>query len=347
MSTPTALHGMNCPRCGGVLQIPEGQLIICCPYCDLRSYIKGERGLLRYQTARRVEEQQAISAMHKFLVSNLAIARDASTKAQVSEAFLAYMPFWTVWGRAVAWIFGEKQVGSGNNKRYEPREVRLMEDVSWNGAACDAGELGVIQVPLHLHDFDPYNPEALHAQGLVFEPVGSFAEASREAEADFEKRIRGKAKLDRISQAFIRFLRKRHALVYYPLWVLRYLYRGRAFQVVVDGVSGQVLYGKAPGNTFYRAAALVLGMAAGAFIAIDVSTILLYLVSDDSDGILALLAISFLGGLGLMFWAYRAFRYGEEYEYRPGSGNMVEDLLKPKKLEARVEDLEKWINQLN
>lgn len=347
MNSPAALHGMNCPRCGGVMPIPEGQLIICCPYCDLRSYIKGERGLLRFQCARRVERQQAVSSMQKFLGSSLAIARDASAKAQVSEVFLAYMPFWAVWGRAMAWIFGQERVGSGDNKRYEPREVRVIEDVSWNGAACDTGELGVSQVPLHLHDLDPFDPEALHALGLVFEPVGSFAQASREAEADFDRHVRKKAKLDNVSQAFIRFFRKRHGLVYYPLWVLRYLYRGRAFQVVVDGVSGKVLYGKAPGNTFYRAAALVLGMALGAFVAIDGTTLALYLSSDDSDGILALLALTFIGGLGLMWWAYRSFRYGEEYEYRPSEGGLLENLLKPTRLDTKVEGLGKWIDRLS
>src|SRR5690606_41752721 len=55
-------------------------------------------------------------------------------------------------------------------------------------------------------------------------------------------------------------------------WVLRYLYRGRAFQVVVDGYSGKVLYGKAPGNTIYRAAVLVASMAVGALLARSKST---------------------------------------------------------------------------
>ena len=53
------------------------------------------------------------------------------------------------------------------------------------------------------------------------------------------------------------------ALVYYPLWVARYHYRHRSYQVVVDGYNGRVLYGKAPGNTLYRALMLVAGTAPG------------------------------------------------------------------------------------
>jgi hypothetical protein len=341
MNAPPALHGLNCPRCGGVIPLQEGQIIVCCPYCDLRSYIRGERGLLRYQVATRVGREQAAGAMQRFLKEHWAIARDAAGRARLSESFLAFLPFWAVWGRALAWIFGEKQVGSGDNRRYEPREVQLVEEVAWNGAACDVGELGVNEVPLNIQGLEPYDPETMHAAGLVFEPVGSFAEARRTAEAEFEQRVRKKSNLDRISQVFLRFFGSRAGMVYYPLWVLRYIYRGRTFQVVVDGVSGKVLYGKAPGNTFYRAAVLVLGMAIGAFLAFDVTLFALYLFSDDSDlGGLAIAA--FIGGLALMYWAYRRFRYGEEFEYRPGKKGLPADMLDAKNIRAGLKEMQKW-----
>ena len=62
MSDKEALHGLACPRCGGVLSIPEGQVIVRCPYCDLRSYVRGERGLRRYQVPQRVQKEIAIQA---------------------------------------------------------------------------------------------------------------------------------------------------------------------------------------------------------------------------------------------------------------------------------------------
>ena len=105
------------------------------------------------------------------------------------------------------------------------------------------------------------------------------ARARDAAEREFQEQLNRRASLDRLSQMFVRAFRRRLGLVYYPLWVLRYLYRGRSFQVVLDGYSGKVLYGKAPGNTIYRAAILVLSMAAGAFVAIDVSALAVYLLA--------------------------------------------------------------------
>lgn len=345
MPKDEAIHGLNCPNCGGMVPIPEGHLIVRCPYCDLRSFVRGERGLRRYQTPLRVSRQQASQSLQKFLSSSMAIAGNAARQAQLVEAFVAHLPFWSVWARVAGWAFGEEKVGSGDNVRYKPREIRIVQEMSWNGAACDVGEFGVTQVDLAEAELQPFQPAELHNTGMVFEPVGSLSDAIQMADVQFEQNLQEKARLDRRSQLFWRTLRRRLGMVYHPLWVLRYLYRGRAFQVVLDGYSGKVLYGRAPGNTLYRAAVLVAGMAIGAFLAIDIPAAILYFTEGD-DGGLGFAAVVFLFGLGLMFAAYRSFRHGEEYEYRSGPSKLF-DLKAPVQMIAQARDVEKWISQFN
>jgi hypothetical protein len=262
-----------------------------------------------------------LDALARFLSGSLAIGRDVRSKSKVSETFIAYLPFWMAWGRVLSWVFGEKEVGDSDHRRYEPREVKVMEDMTWDGAAVDVGEFGVTQVPLSDQQLEPFNADALHRLGLVFEPVGSNSDARSAADKDFNDRIRSRSSLDRLSQVFTRIVRPRLGLVSFPLWVLRYIYRERTFQVVVDGYSGKVLYGKAPGNTLYRAAMLVGGMFAGAVIAIDVPVLILSASSSHSDNPFLFALGAFVVGLGLMYVGFRAFRYGEEYEYRSGPKN--------------------------
>ena len=326
MSASELSKGLNCPRCGGVVAIPDGQVIVRCPSCDFRSIVRGDLGVRRYQTPIRIGRDQALKALGKFF-NNFAIALDARSKSQVSEMFVAYLPFWALWGRALGWAFGEKQVGNSKNRRYEPREVKIVQEMVWTGAACDVGEFGVSQVELTNQPLEPFNSDALHASGMVFEPVGSLTDARQAAEKNFEKKVSAAAKLDRLSQLFVRFVNQRFGLVYYPLWVIRYLYRGRAFQVVVDGFSGKVLYGKAPGNVLYRAAVLVGGMALGAFLAVDVPTILFQALgsssnSKNAEGILGLAFGALVVGIGLIVFAYNTFRYGEHYQYGGAKLNM-------------------------
>ncbi len=358
MSEKDSLHGLTCPKCGGVVPIPEGQAIVRCPYCEMRSLVRGERGLRRYQVPQLAGRQEAVKALQGFLKSNWAIARDARARAQLSEAFLVFLPFWAVWGRVAAWAFGQKKVGSGDNSHYEPREVRLVQEMSWNGAACDVGEFGVGRAPIGDQELEAFDPQALHSAGMVFEPLGSFSDARSAAENQFQEQVRRAAKLDRISQLFVRFFRRRYGLVYFPLWVLRYLYRGRSFQVVVDGHSGRVLYGKAPGNTLYRAAVLVAGMALGAFVAVDASAFFIAASNSSSEGNLYGLAlIAFLAGIVIMVVAYRRFRYGEQYEFRDkaasetamGSGfDVLHTGLSSIELgPINLGEMEKWIDRLS
>jgi hypothetical protein len=276
----------------------------------------------------------------------MAIAPSAKSQARLTEALLVYLPFWTIWARLAAWVFGEKKIKSGDNVRYEPREVRVLQDLTWNGAACDVGEFGVTQVPPVDNDLHPFNSVDLHNRGMVFEPVGSFSDARQSAQNHFEAHIERTARLDRLGQIFLRLVRRRNALVYHPLWVLRYLFRGRSFQVVIDGYSGKVLYGKAPGNLIYRAAVLVLGMAFGAFVAIDIPVLLLY-ASSGEDNLFGLALIAFLFGLGIIFFAYRTFRHGEHYEFRAGAPSGMAQIGNPLEMITSVTDVEKWIDRLS
>jgi len=341
MSDSTAaLHGLGCPRCGGMVPIPEGQEIVVCPFCDLRSVVSGESGVRRYQTPCRVNRAGAVKACQNFLRSSLAIAGDARSKAQISEVFLVHLPFWAAWGRGLGWIFGQESVRRNDRREYRPREIKVVQELSWNTAACEVGEFGVNRIMLDGRPLEPFEPEELHRSGMVFEPVGSAEVALELARVDFENKIRTKGNLDRVNQVFVRIINPRLGLVYYPLWIVRYLYRGRSFQVAVDGFNAEVIYGKAPGNVLYRAAILVGGMATGAFVSIDVSYLALrFSDSDDGEGLFIFALAAFLGGLGMMYASYRKFRYGEEYEYqryKEGAASMLDELVDVKSVVKQV-----------
>jgi len=308
--------GLACPNCQGRLQIPEGVRVICCPFCGLRSLVRGDRGVRRYQVPRRLDRQQALRAARGYL-RGLDRAPGLAERAVFSELFVVYLPLWSEWADVAAWLFGKKSVGSGKNRRLEPREVRLVGARNWNRAACDVHEFGVEDVSLAGQALEAFDPEALHADGMVFEPVTSAAEAWAESAAAIDNDVRREANLDVIASEQIRRIGQRRALVYYPLWVARYTFRQRAYQVVVDGASGKVLYGKAPGNVWFRAAALVAGFALASLILVDGTALAVQIVagSDDSDSA-ALLCVPVAVGGFLMLTAYRRFRFGELLEHR-------------------------------
>jgi DNA-directed RNA polymerase subunit RPC12/RpoP len=348
MSEKDSLHGLACPRCGGMVTIPEGQMIVKCPYCDLRSMVRGDRGIQRFQVPNRINREQALNALRRFLTSSRAIATSASKEARLVEDFVVYLPYWMSWERVLGWVFGKKKVGSGNDTKYRPKEVKVVQDMHWNGAACDVGEFGVLNVPYTNQALEVFNPDILHETGMVFEPVSSLSDARTSAQLEYAASVQQTSGLDQIAQVFQRSVRRRFGMVYYPLWVMRYLFHGRSFQVVVDGYSGQVLYGKAPGNALYRGAVLVGGMAIGAFLAVDVSSLAFYLGSQsDSDcsGVFVFGLAMIAAGFGLMLKVYNTFRYGEHYEYRLGSKKGDKLALDIKDMISQVQEVSSWARQ--
>jgi hypothetical protein len=277
----------------------------------MRSLVQGDRGIRRWQVTNKVDRERALEAVRGSF-SGMNKARDLKREAKIGELFLAYLPYWQVKAFVAGWIFGRVKSGKDSTK---PVEIEVMEDMQWVDAATDVSEFGVHQVSVAHKQLEPYDAEILHAEGMVFEPVESRSEALDEARMHFTHRARSKRSLKKKYFERFHLLRRRQTIVYYPLWVARYQYKKRSYQVVVDGVGGEVLYGKAPGNIFYRAIMLVVGMAAGTFILVN-GTILAgtaAAASDDGEAF-GLLCLPVAIGFGLIALGWRRFRYGEEVE---------------------------------
>lgn len=305
-------QGLVCPNCSGVVPVSEGVRIVQCPYCNLHSLVQGERGVRRWQVARHVDRAGAEAGVRGFL-SGMRKARDLNRAAKIEELLLVYLPFWRVEATVAGWLFGRVRKDKDETK---PDEHSVFESMHWNDAAVDVTEFGVHRIVVSRDDLLPFDSQALHAEAMVFEPSESRTEALEEARAHFVYRSRNAAGQTRTSYENIQLLRPEFSLVYFPVWLARYSYRNRVYQAVINGVDGKVMYGKAPGNILYRAAALVVGLAVGNLVLVN-GTILAALALSDSDDGLAALLLPIAIGVGLILYGYRQFRYGEEVEDKP------------------------------
>ncbi|MEM7798769.1 MAG: hypothetical protein AAF633_06240 [Chloroflexota bacterium] len=318
MLTPTtdSSKGLLCPNCAAPVYVPEGLRVTHCQNCDYNLYVQGEdRGVRKWQVHAEVTREHVEKELKRFY-RGIDKARDLKRQAVVKEIFLAYLPYWRVRAVVAGWRFGTVRVKRNKSTYHKPVEREVYEEMHWNDAATDVSEFGVHQVQVHHKQLEPYDSQRLHAEAMVFEPTESYTSAMQEAEAYFEEQGQ-KGKLDSTSYEAYHFLRKQLSIVYYPLWITRYAYQNRNYTVVFDGVDGKMLYGKAPGNVFYRAAVLTLAMAFGHLILVNGSALILggFSGSDDGPPFLFLLFPVGIAWL-IMQFGYRRFRYGEEVEKR-------------------------------
>jgi len=317
------IKGITCPSCNGELDIAEGIRSLNCKYCGTLLVAKGSGSSMRFYVPKRLNRNDAINRAMNWLGSGIAKAKGLKNNSNITEAFLAYIPYWRVSADVVGWIFGQEKrtrTSNGNTETYYVDvEKKIMKSYDRTYSACEVSELGVKQVNLTGDEIVPVEMETLQRDGMLFNVVSSEKEAFDYALEQFAGDARNSASVDKITFEHTDLIRKQISIVYYPLWVIRYTYANRTYQVVVDGEDGSICYGKAPGNNLYRAVIGILGTGAGMFLTTLFGA---FAFAGESGGSVkfafAVYIISFILGIVLIRKGYKRFRYGGEIEEGTG-----------------------------
>jgi len=314
------IKGITCPACSGELDLREGVITFNCKYCGTLLTTKGESGALKFYVPKVLSRDEAINRAYKWLGKGLAKARGLKANSKIEDVFLVYIPYWRVRADVVGWIFGqEKRTRTVNNRvqtYYVDVERKIQRPYDNTFAACDISELGVQKVNLAGDELHPVDFETLQQEGMIFNIISSESKVSEAAKQQFVNDARNSARVDRINFEYYDIVRENISVVYYPLWVTRYNFKNRTYQVVIDGEDGSTCYGKAPGNNLYRAIMGILGIGIGMYLATLFGAFSALEAFEEGTFVIYILALIF--GITIMIAGYRKFRYGGEIEEGTG-----------------------------
>lgn len=284
------LVGLTCPSCGGQITLEEGENLACCKFCGSFFALDAEEGVSRIMYKMTKTSADAENAVKAWMKSGK-MAADLVQSAKISEITAAHLPFWRLVGRGKACVCGysEHRDKDGRVSKH-PHEALINREYIYSEIACDAGDLGIKTIRI------PKTAEAVSADTSSISAFGVTVskdecykkgheaicnQAIRDGGGAMnEKNIgnikisypslsKGATHLDKvtISKAFC--IPKGFSLVYYPFYIVRYDYHGRNYVATVDGVTGNIVSGRAPGNTsrqswFAGAGGAIAGTLAGA-----------------------------------------------------------------------------------
>lgn len=316
------LKGITCPACAGELDLREGIKTFNCKYCGTLLLTRGVEGVVKYYVPRKIQRNIAIQNMFNWLGKGLAKARGLKNQAKLDDAFLVYIPYWRVNADVIGWVFGKERRTQTVNGRtttyYVDVERKIQKTFDRTFAACDVAELGVRKVNLAGDEMRPVNFEELQSEGMMFNIISSEKEITDYAKQQFVDEAVNSVRVDQITFQHNDLVRPNVSIVYYPLWVVRYIFNGRTYQVIVDGEDGTICYGKAPGNNLYRAVAGIFGTAVGSYL---ITFFAIFGIVGDGDSLEAALVVyvlAFVFGIIAIMWGYKKFRYGGEVEEGTG-----------------------------
>jgi hypothetical protein len=284
-----------------------------------------------------LEREAASRAVRSWFSKGIRKEPALKKEARFQEAFLAWFPFVRARLDAVGWVLGIREKKRKRGKHWEtvrePVEIAVERSFDLTMPAADMGEFGVHRINLTGDEIRPLDDDLLRSRGMVFRPSRSLEETAADLSERALENISRSNRLDHVSFSWLATVRRRVALVYYPMWVVRYGFRGQTYQVLVDAEGGGVAYGKAPGNHLYRAFSLVAATAGACFVG---TTILQHASGflQSENGLIGLGMVG-LALAGLVYWGYSQFRHGGVVE--EGTG-LAEDL-EHQTLAATVEDV--------
>ena len=296
--------GLNCPACGGAIKVEEGENTVNCQYCGSMLFIEGDSGVTTISFKNMITKDTAVASSAAWWKKGFK-ARDLKKVGQVLECYPIYIPFWSTTTRVAGWICGYEERthsdGHGHTTTERiPKEELVLHDYQFSEIACDPGDLGIKRMKNCVGE--PTLTDFLMIP--TFESTTSKDDASNHAKANAMTSARSDAHVPHITFEKVHVIPKAMSMVYYPIWVVRYSYRERMYMNTVDGCTGQVLSGRAPGDPLFQSLAVTAGTSIGGLLGRLVSSV----ASTQGEAAVG----CFIVGVLVMVGTYLFFRGGSE-----------------------------------
>lgn len=308
------LISMTCPACGGQVECEEGQELVICKFCDSVFALSSDEGIGKVMYKSTVTKDTANKKVKEWFKTGPK-AKDLPSKAEITECYPLYLPFWRLIARGKACVCGV-EIKKGSDKQPDrriPHEALINREYIYSEIACDTGDLGIkaIRIPERAQAIT-YDDRQIVTFGVTASRSDAFesgcAEIKHEAIED------GKTNMDEVNftKAFV--FPKAFTLVYYPFWIVRYKYDERDYFATVDAITGVIASGRAPGDAGSQSTSSGIGgTVAGGVLGIGLGLAVKFFEDPDMGEVaIGALVIGLVASIFIFGYFYKRFRYGDE-----------------------------------
>ncbi len=243
---PELVESINCPKCGGPLNLTTGDVIVTCPYCGTASRIRGDKPfVLRHSMlAARVDRDGAMRAIQGWMDGGVMKPDDLRRASRVTSLECVYLPFY-VFEVDAATAYAGVLTRTGTNER---RSGNLRRDYFWKILGRRSGDFPVREYKLPLALKVPFDTGTMvrDSRFLNAEVDEDEAERLTREEVDGNQQELLKDLVDVVESAQTQADVKDSEFLHAPIWFSSYEYHGRPFTILLDAASGEVIRGDIP-----------------------------------------------------------------------------------------------------
>jgi hypothetical protein len=243
-------ENIRCSHCGAPVEFKPGELIATCKYCGYTTVIetgatfKFEHSLIlnKYDLA------QADELIKSWMRSGFIKPGDLARKSKILEKNLVYLPFWVVSVEA-------KTSYKGVFERISPpvvKDGKIQKEYNWLVLAREAAGFPTREYAVPLEGKIPYDFRKIEGFAKVLNSEITREEALELAKQQIEAlhRYLLKQDVDKIIEIYTEINVKQAVYLHAPVWFVKYKYKGKTYQLILDGAAGMALKGDIPSSKF-------------------------------------------------------------------------------------------------
>ncbi len=243
---PELVDSINCPKCGGPLNLTTGEVIVTCPYCGSSVRIRSDKPfLLRHSMlSAKLDQNAAMSAIQSWMEGGIMKPDDLRRASRVLSLDCLYLPFYVYEVDATTSYKGVL-TRMGTN---EPRSGDLVRNYFWKILARRSGEFAIEDYHIPLALKVPFDSTAMLKDARLLNAEVDEDEGARlvQEQIDVHQRELLTDIVDVVESATTKVDMKDSEFLHAPLWFGVYAYRDKQYKIVIDAASGDVVKADLP-----------------------------------------------------------------------------------------------------
>jgi hypothetical protein len=239
-------EGVSCPNCGAPLKLAAGEVIVTCQYCAAAlNMAVGKKYFLRHSIIPNKYSPEQISSMAKqWMGTGFLKPEDLARKSSIREMNLTFLPFFVVHLSAHSNYEGMLT----RTGQHIPKKGDFTREYHWKilGRRASAFPTKEYEIPLSGKvEFD-LTHVSKNAKFLNAEMDEREAHTILRQEIEEHHKYLLSSEMDVLQSINTGLEIKNTEFVHAPVWFLKYEYKGKLYELLFDGASGDTIKGDIP-----------------------------------------------------------------------------------------------------
>ena len=243
-------QSIRCSHCGGPVEFKPGEIVATCKYCGFTTVIEtGQAFTFEHSLILNKFDQTSIEqSIRDWMEGGFLKPGDLARKAKVVERNLVYLPFWVVSAEV-------RSTYKGIFERITPpmvKEGTISKEYNWIVLAREASGFPSREYQVPLEGKIPYDFRKIEgfAKLLNSEIDRDAALELARQQIETQHRFLLQQDVDRIIEIRTEINLKQMVYLHAPIWFIKYEYKGKLYQLIIEGATGNALKGDIPSTRF-------------------------------------------------------------------------------------------------